>query len=395
MSVCGHLDALKGRTVLGWAWNPALGDAPVSVHVLVDGERVASGAANLYRPDLEANGVGNGAHSYAISLPQNAMDGGAHLIQVTADDGTMLLGTLRDRVLPRLEFEPVPASKRPFPSELAICAIARNEAPYLLEWVAYHRVVGVDHFLIFNNESTDGTGHLLEALAEAAPVEHRYWSSRRKRPSPQIAAYREGHALLRERARWIAFIDLDEFLVPLDLPDIPSLLANYRDAAALVAPWRIFGSAGQAEATDELVMRRFPFRAPDDHPVNGAVKTIVRSDLVTQVDIHVPAVSAGSILDENRTLVGSQGTPEHHLVRPVRRLQLNHYFTKSRAEWTIKRKRGRATLRPESKSHIRPESAFGLHDRNEVADRSILRFEPAVRSVLAGLRQVCSLPDLG
>ena len=38
---------------------------------------------------------------------------------------------------------------------LAIGAIVKNEGPYLLEWIAFHRVVGVDRFFIADNASTD------------------------------------------------------------------------------------------------------------------------------------------------------------------------------------------------------------------------------------------------
>lgn len=29
---------------------------------------------------------------------------------------------------------------------LAVCAIFRDEAPYLAEWIEFHRLVGVEHF---------------------------------------------------------------------------------------------------------------------------------------------------------------------------------------------------------------------------------------------------------
>lgn len=38
---------------------------------------------------------------------------------------------------------------------LVICAIFKNEARYLKEWVEYHRMVGVEHFYLYNNDSTD------------------------------------------------------------------------------------------------------------------------------------------------------------------------------------------------------------------------------------------------
>ena len=47
-----------------------------------------------------------------------------------------------------------------------IVGCMKNEAPYIVEWVAYHRAMGVDNFLIYTNDCTDGTDELLDVLAE-------------------------------------------------------------------------------------------------------------------------------------------------------------------------------------------------------------------------------------
>ncbi len=52
--------------------------------------------------------------------------------------------------------------------KIAIGAIVKNEAPYLREWVAYHKAVGVDAFIIGDNDSTDGTRAFPTALLAAA-----------------------------------------------------------------------------------------------------------------------------------------------------------------------------------------------------------------------------------
>ena len=38
---------------------------------------------------------------------------------------------------------------------LSFCSIFKNEAPYMKEWIEYHLLVGVDHFYLYNNNSTD------------------------------------------------------------------------------------------------------------------------------------------------------------------------------------------------------------------------------------------------
>jgi len=41
------------------------------------------------------------------------------------------------------------------PYELAVCALVQNEAPYIAEWIAYHRLIGFEHFFIYDNHSND------------------------------------------------------------------------------------------------------------------------------------------------------------------------------------------------------------------------------------------------
>ena len=49
----------------------------------------------------------------------------------------------------------------------------KNEGPFLLEWIAYNRLIGVTDFLIYSNDCADGSDRLLDALAERGVVHHR------------------------------------------------------------------------------------------------------------------------------------------------------------------------------------------------------------------------------
>nr|WP_279308234.1 glycosyltransferase family 92 protein [Niveispirillum sp. BGYR6] len=268
--------------------------------------------------------------------------------------------------------------------DLAICAIAKDEGPYLLEWLAFHRVIGVDHFLIFDNESSDGTSEMLESLSREGWVERVHWPRTPDR-TPQEPAYQEGVRRLTGRARWVAFIDLDEFILPLGTDNIHDVLAEYQGAGGLMLPWRVYGSAGRQEQGDGLVMERFTQRAPDLHPVNASVKTIARPELVARVGVHTPLLSDGFLIDEHFTVAGVHGDPDRHVVPNARRLVLNHYFCKSWQEWERKRNRGIATAMPGSPTHIRPDSHFHSHDTNHQHDETILRFSGRVQAEMARL----------
>jgi hypothetical protein len=378
----GHFDGLRGRAVCGWVWAPQEPHRQVTVAVYVDGQPAVSGLAGDHRPDLLQAGIADGNKSFGLLLPIELMDGQEHEIAILAEDGSSLLGSPQRLVLPDLTFRPLPHDPTQYPIELAICAIAKNEARYLLEWIAYHRVVGVEHFLIFDNDSDDGMSEMLDRLSVKGFVERVPWPTV-PGVAPQHTAYAEGLNRLKDRAKWIAFIDLDEFLHPLEMDDLPSLLRTFEDAGGLVVPWRIFGSSNQASWRDEPVICRFLQRAPDEHPLNHAVKTIVRSRCVAHPGVHTPSLTEGQLVDEHRRVAGLFGNPDHHPVPDAKQLVINHYFGKSWEEWEIKRRKGRADG-PDSRQH----NDFVDHDRNDIEDMRILRLTDGI------VRQMELLADL-
>ncbi|MFN7604764.1 MAG: glycosyltransferase family 2 protein, partial [Hyphomonadaceae bacterium] len=42
-----------------------------------------------------------------------------------------------------------------------VCMIAKNEGPYLLEWVAYYRSLGFSKIVVYENNSTDRSAVIL------------------------------------------------------------------------------------------------------------------------------------------------------------------------------------------------------------------------------------------
>lgn len=382
----GHFDCIAGRDVCGWAWDPATPNVPVRILVQIDGVCVAQGMATTHRPDLQAAGVGSGHHAFFIPLPDTHIDGRQATLVVTTESGEPLLGTPTEIRLPNLVFRPAPPPPTATPWTVALCGIVKDEAPYLLEWIAHHRLIGVDHFVLFDNGSSDGTSEILARLAAAGIVDHVPWPDI-PHVGAQRPAYIAGLARLDGRARWVAFLDADEFLTPVRGESIGDILADFQDAAGLMVPWRLFGSNGHVEQKDDLVISRFLRRAESGHPLNNAVKTIVQAHLIRTPDIHTPALTAGVLLDEVRRIGGSQGHPDRHSVPDAKRLVVNHYFTKSRAEWRQKRDRGRATEPVGTPGWLRPDDHFSAHDLNDVEDLTLAARAPAVHAEMQRLRE--------
>lgn len=255
---------------------------------------------------------------------------------------------------------------------LAIGAIVRNEAPYLLEWIAYHRAVGIERFFIADNESDDGTTELLARLArETDFVVHIPFADVRK-GAVQLAAYRHIVSTYGPTTRWLAFIDADEFLVP----DAP--LTSVRPILEGMAPkvggigvnWAIYGSSGAAKASDGLVLERFARRGKQAHPVNRHYKSIVRPEAVASTVRNPHAMR----LRWGYAYVHADGSPlkldakrGSGLSAEIRwaPLKLAHFVTKSREEFARKAARGRASSKL---AKPRDQEFFTAHDKNDVLD---------------------------
>ncbi len=87
----------------------------------------------------------------------------------------------------------------------------KNEGPFLIEWIAFNRLIGVTDFLFYSNDCTDGTDTLLDALAARGIVQHL--------PNPAQGRAYQMEALKDARkqkvvrqADWVWVADVDEFL---------------------------------------------------------------------------------------------------------------------------------------------------------------------------------------
>ena len=127
---------------------------------------------------------------------------------------------------------------------LSVCAFFKNEARYIREWIEYHRLVGVDHFYLYDNGSRDRSVKILEPYIRAGLVTLVYWPDRVRSDdeaeicnwvlSTQLPAY-ENAVKYRcfNRTQWLVMLDIDEFLVPIEAKTIPEVLENYGEFSSL------------------------------------------------------------------------------------------------------------------------------------------------------------------
>ncbi|MGE0725474.1 MAG: glycosyltransferase family 2 protein [Alphaproteobacteria bacterium] len=242
--------------------------------------------------------------------------------------------------------------------ELALCAIFKDEAPNLAEWLSFHHQVGVERFFLYDNESSDGWKDAIIASGLARHVEVTPTLGK----AMQLTAYLDCLRRHGADARWIAFVDCDEFLFPTDGGDLRMLLRDYADQPALAANWVLFGSSGHRERPPGLVSQRYVrrgrmgvvlghssfLRAPgldptlsaSYRPMNTHVKAIVQpARTIRPLSPHHFEYRDGALA------VGEGGDPvdgpwSGHIA--VERVRINHYWSKSVAELERKTARGYA-----------------------------------------------------
>ena len=102
-----------------------------------------------------------------------------------------------------------------------MCSTYKDGAEDLLEWIEFHRLVGVERFFLYDNGSTE-TAHLdvLAPYVESGIVVRHPWPGRAR----QHAAFSECLTRHRDDAAWIAFIDVDEFLFSPSGRPVPEVL---------------------------------------------------------------------------------------------------------------------------------------------------------------------------
>lgn len=240
---------------------------------------------------------------------------------------------------------------------LSICAIAKNEGPYFKEWIEWHHKLGVEKFYIYDNESTDSTKEVLSPYIESGLVEYHFFPGKKQ----QLAAYDHCFNHYRYDTRWLAILDLDEYIVPVRDKSIPEFLAPLEEFSSVEINWLIYGSGGAKHKQEGKIMDRFRKHSRYEHKLNSFVKSIVDPRRVcSMVGCHEAARLSGKAGDSHGNTIKichKDRAPQHDIIR------INHYAVKSYEEFLAKRSRGRARV-----DTIRNFDYFEKYDLNDIED---------------------------
>ena len=281
--------------------------------------------------------------------------------------------------------------------KLFVAAIIKNEMEALLEWIAYHRVVGVSGFIIADNGSNDGSRAFLEGL-ERLGIATVLDFPNVEGQKPQLPAYQRILRSCSTDIDLLAFIDADEFLVPLDPEKSLSSSLNewFSDpsVSAVAMNWSNFGSNGELFAEEGLVTERFTQRAPQKFNANKNFKSIVRPKSANYFNNpHHVELRHGRYIDTlGNDLVShpkhGNGVSEEVVWNGVR---VNHYVVKSLEEFLLgKHLRGSAA----TANRVKHKAYFKAHDRNDETCLLAAALAPKVKAEMAALQaQLDALPE--
>lgn len=266
---------------------------------------------------------------------------------------------------------------RPQSAKFGVVAMMRNEAPYLLEWIAHYRVLGFQQITIYDNQSNDASANILVPLAKAGVINAIHWSDRK---SKQFRAYNHAIRRLRPFVEWCLFIDLDEFLVLDGDRSLEDIVPHEPDVMAVAIPWRPYGSGGLRNRGTGLTIERFPKAAPRN---SRFVKSLVRLRDVELMGVHVPKRVKGRVVDVGGQSVDRPfiGTLPWIANGPAR---INHYYNRSWEEFECKRARGRGAVM----GGFHGVNSFDRDGPGHVELLDTLRYAPAVKEEIALLRRI-------
>lgn len=176
-------------------------------------------------------------------------------------------------------------------TRIGVGLVVKNEVVDIISWVAWHAMLGIDNFYIFDDHSTDGTFAVLQTLAniynirlEQTDLEvSEYFYFR------QEYCYKRIISLASGQVEWLLFVDADEYIRLERDENLHAFVERYGSYDAICINWCTYGSNGHVIRPKLSPIEAFTRRSPADDAMNRHVKSCIRPDKVGQnwINVHV------------------------------------------------------------------------------------------------------------
>jgi hypothetical protein len=201
-------------------------------------------------------------------------------------------------------------------SIIGICAISYRGGAYMYEWIRYHLCLGVDQVYIYNYDDTP-----------PYPNSNSITVIPCKAVGKEFDVYPHCIQTFGDRHVWMAFMDINEFLVLKVHPSIRPFLHDYRGCNAIALNRITFGTNGQTDHQEEPVTKRFIRSAAMPDPY---VRTIIQTAYFSSVaNKHHINLTRGHTYNTKYQALDS-GIQRNALTDVA---CVHHYYTKSENEF--------------------------------------------------------------
>ncbi len=294
--------------------------------------------------------------------------------------------------------------RKPGPTRTVIVTCMKNEGPFILEWLAFHRAIGVTDVLVYTNDCDDGTDTFLDLLQEKGFVQHRDNPFRETGQKPQHAALAasDDEPCVKD-ADWAISMDVDEFInVKVGDGTLGALYDALPGVNLISCTWRLFGNSDVHEYRDDESLLRDYTRcarefANKPHQAWGFKTLFQTLGIFKKMGVHRPKGLNPQLWRAINWVNGSGKPLPPGMYRNAWRstsstygydmVQLNHYAVRSAESFLVKRDRGRV-------NHVDRDQGLAYWFRmnnNGVEDRSIQNKIPLMEAERARL---LSDPDI-
>lgn len=264
------------------------------------------------------------------------------------------------------------------PIKLAAVIIAKNESEYIAEWMAYHKVVGVEKVFLYDNDSDDNMHDILKPFIDDGFVEYHQIHGNKM----QGVAYTDALHRYGKICKYMAFIDGDELIAPVKQGDnvveiLDDFFNKHPQAGGWAINWAMFGSSHYEEKPNGLMIESFIWRAEIGKPGTQMIKTVFRPECALMY--HHPHYPIYRLRYDAYNHSGGIVSMNESYISKYAGLQINHYFTKSKGQWIRRRKMGQCMTGIDKP---RPIDDFYRHDHNDVLDNSASVYVDEVKNVM-------------
>lgn len=263
---------------------------------------------------------------------------------------------------------------------LSVGLFFKNDHHYLLEWVEYYKLIGVEHFYMACNDDDPTTSYMMLRKY----IDSGIMTFTHIKGGPGVAKQLEAHEwfLSVNKTKWLMVVDLDEFMFAVKGQPILDIFNDYDHYGGVAAHWMIYGSSG-LYAKPTLATESFVYRGHTSWQDNTIYKSVIQPAKVdSPINPHSFKMKSGEFLvDELGRRIIEGGVMNNNQPITWKRLRINHYKVKSWMDFQEKCQRWNSGGHPEFVG-AGCDGYFKRSDRNEVYDSILHKYVPALKRAL-------------